>query len=177
MTVVRCNDGSNDWIEREPESGHVIKIPDYGQIALHGSKSERGCARVVRSVKGWKRLSQTASVHPKRLWGAFPRVLGYYCRERGLFWLEEAVRWITGLPAARFGLTARGPFAASASADTTVFDPQTVIDHATFEAPTMPASGIEHVFANSRPVWSEGKPTGEHPGRALRCQKVQPEAR
>ena len=52
-------------------------------------------------------------VHPHpRLWGTFPRVLGHYCREVGLFSLEQAVRKMTGLSAARFGLTGRGVVAA-----------------------------------------------------------------
>jgi N-acyl-D-amino-acid deacylase len=114
--------------------------------------------------------------HP-RLWGAFPRVLGYYCRELGLFSLEEAVRRMTGLSAWHFGLAGRGILAAGAYADVTVFDPETVADRATFETPTIPAAGIEHVFVNGRLVWSEGKPTGERPGRALRRQQMQAEAR
>jgi len=115
-------------------------------------------------------------VHPHpRLWGTFPRVLGHYCREVGLFGLEEAVRKMTGLPAARFGLSRRGIVAAGAYADLTVFDPESVIDRATFAEPMLPAAGIEHVFVNGRPVWSEGKPTGERPGRALRRQELQAE--
>jgi N-acyl-D-amino-acid deacylase len=110
--------------------------------------------------------------HP-RLWGTFPRVLGHYCRDLGLFELEEAVRKTTGLPAARFGLSGRGKLAAGAYADITVFDPATVIDRATFEKPIAPAAGIEHVFVNGRPVWAEGKPTGDRPGRALRRQQMQ----
>jgi N-acyl-D-amino-acid deacylase len=110
--------------------------------------------------------------HP-RLWGTFPRVLGHYCRDLGLFELEEAVRRMTGLPAARFGLSGRGKIAAGACADITVFDPATVIDRATFEKPITPAAGIEHVFVNGRPVWAEGKPTGDRPGRALRRQQMQ----
>jgi N-acyl-D-amino-acid deacylase len=110
--------------------------------------------------------------HP-RLWGTFPRVLGHYCRDLGLFELEEAVRRMTGLPAARFGLSGRGKVAAGAYADITVFDPATVIDRATFEQPITPAAGIEHVFVNGRPVWAEGKPTGDRPGRALRRQQLQ----
>jgi len=117
-------------------------------------------------------------VHPHpRLWGTFPRVLGHYCREVGLFGLEEAVRKMTGLPAARFGLSRRGIVAAGAYADLTVFDPESVIDRATFAEPMLPAAGIEHVFVNGRPVWSAGKPTGEHPGRALRRQRLQAEQR
>jgi len=117
-------------------------------------------------------------VHPHpRLWGTFPRVLGHYCREIGLFGLEEAVRKMTGLPAARFGLSRRGIVAPGAYADLTVFDPERVIDRATFAEPTLPAAGIEHVFVNGRPVWSGAKPTGERPGRALRRQQMQADRR
>jgi N-acyl-D-amino-acid deacylase len=114
--------------------------------------------------------------HP-RLWGTFPRVLGHYCRDLGLFELEEAVRRMTGLPAARFGLSGRGKIAAGAYADITVFDPATVIDRATFEQPITPAAGIEHVFVNGRPVWAESKPTGDRPGHALRRQQMQAQSR
>jgi N-acyl-D-amino-acid deacylase len=117
-------------------------------------------------------------IHPHpRLWGTFPRVLGHYCREVGLFGLEKAVRKMTGLSAARFGLAGRGVVRPGAYADLCVFDPETVIDRATFAEPTLPAAGIEHVFVNGSPVWSEGKPTGERPGRALRRQLMQEEAR
>ncbi|MGH7110068.1 MAG: amidohydrolase family protein, partial [Stellaceae bacterium] len=104
------------------------------------------------------------------------RVLGHYSRTRGLFTLEEAVRKMTGLSAARFGLSRRGIVAAGNYADITVFDPLTVADRATFAAPTRPAAGIAHVFVNGRPVWREGKSTGERPGRALRRQEMQAEA-
>jgi N-acyl-D-amino-acid deacylase len=117
-------------------------------------------------------------VHPHpRLWGTFPRVLGHYCREVGLFGLETAVRKMTGLPASRFGLSGRGIVAEGAYADLAVFDPQTVIDRATFAEPTLPAAGISHVFVNGRPVWSDGKPSGERAGRALRRQRMQAETR
>jgi N-acyl-D-amino-acid deacylase len=117
-------------------------------------------------------------VHPHpRLWGTFPRVLGHYCREARLFGLETAVRKMTGLPASRFGLRGRGIVAEGAYADLTVFDPETVIDRATFAEPTLPAAGIAHVFVNGRPIWSDGKPSGERPGRALRRQHMQAETR
>jgi N-acyl-D-amino-acid deacylase len=53
-----------------------------------------------------------------------------------------------------------------------VFDAEGVIDRASVAEPTLPAAGIEHVFVNGRPVWSEGKPTGQRPGRALRRQAM-----
>ncbi|HZU88133.1 MAG TPA: D-aminoacylase, partial [Stellaceae bacterium] len=60
-------------------------------------------------------------------------------------------------------------------ADITVFDAATIADRATFENPTRPAAGIAHVFVNGRPVWRDGKPTGERPGRVLRRQHLQAE--
>ncbi|MBV9829642.1 MAG: D-aminoacylase [Alphaproteobacteria bacterium] len=117
-------------------------------------------------------------VHPHpRLWGTFPRVLGHYCRDIGLFGLEVAVRKMTGLSAARFGLAGRGVLVPGAYADITVFDADTIIDRATFAAPTTPAAGIEHVFVNGQPVWSTGAATGARPGRALRRQQMRAEAR
>jgi N-acyl-D-amino-acid deacylase len=146
--------------------------------AVYWMMDEADVQRVLRfehTMIGSDGLPHDLHPHP-RLWGAFPRVLGHYCRELGLFGLEEAVRRMTGLPTSRFGLAGRGILAAGAYADITVFDATTVADRATFEMPTTPAAGIEHVFVNGRPVWAEGKPTGEHPGRALRRQQLQAEA-
>ena len=105
--------------------------------------------------------------HP-RLWGTFPRVLGHYAREQGLFSLEEAVHKMTGLPARRFGLAERGVLETGAMADLVLFDPATVIDTATFEQPKQPAHGIELVVVNGRAVWRDGTSTGARPGRAIR---------
>ncbi|MGH7115338.1 MAG: N-acyl-D-amino-acid deacylase family protein [Stellaceae bacterium] len=146
--------------------------------AIYWMMDEPDVQRVLRfahTMIGSDGLPHDAHPHP-RLWGTFPRVLGHYCRDLGLFGLEEAVRKMTGLPAARFGLGGRGRIAAGAYADITVFDAATVIDRATFEEPTTPAAGIEHVFVNGRPVWAEGKPTGDRPGRALRRQQLRAEA-
>ena len=105
--------------------------------------------------------------HP-RLWGTFPRVLGHYARELGLFSLETAVHKMSGLSAGRFGLHDRGVLRPGACADLVLFDPATVIDRATFEAPKLPSTGIERVWVNGRAVWDGAAATGERPGRALR---------
>jgi len=105
--------------------------------------------------------------HP-RLWGTFPRILGHYSRDLGLFPLEEAVRRMTSLSAAEFGLTDRGEVAAGRYADLCVFDARDIIDSATFEDPMTPAAGIDTVIVNGRVVWAEGRCTGERSGRALR---------
>ena len=111
--------------------------------------------------------------HP-RLWGTFPRVLGHYARDIGLFSLEEAVRRMTSLPASRFGLVNRGIIKPGAFADLVLFDPDTVIDRATFENPTLPAAGIELVMVNGTTIWRDGASTGARPGRALRRQDLGP---
>ena len=120
-------------------------------------------------------LPHDSHPHP-RLWGSFPRVLGHYAREEGLFPMAEAVRRMTGLPAAKFGLANRGAIRRGAYADITVFDPETVIDRATFADPKQPAAGIELVMVNGQIVWQEGASTGARPGRALRRQAMQAEA-
>ena len=93
--------------------------------------------------------------HP-RLWGTFPRVLGHYSRELGLFPLEIAVHKMTGLPAARFGFANRGVVRPGAAADIVIFDPDSVIDRATYEEPVRPAAGIHLVIANGEAVWGRG---------------------
>lgn len=118
-------------------------------------------------------LPHDARPHP-RLWGTFPRVLGYYAREEGLFPLEEAVRKMTGLPAERFGLTGRGVIRPGAFADLVLFDPETIIDRATWDDPVRPADGIEMVMVNGRTVWRDEGPTDARPGRALRLNDIAP---
>ncbi|MEC9220257.1 MAG: D-aminoacylase [SAR324 cluster bacterium] len=111
--------------------------------------------------------------HP-RLWGTFPRVLGHYVREVKLFSLEEAVRKMTSLPAACFGLKERGILKPGNYADLVIFDPDTIVDSATFDDPVRPAQGIEQVMVNGRVVWKDGEHTGDRPGRALRLQDLAP---
>jgi N-acyl-D-amino-acid deacylase len=96
--------------------------------------------------------------HP-RLWGTFPRVLGHYCRGRGLFSLETAVHKMTGLTAQRFGLADRGLIAPGMAADLCVFDADTVIDRATFDEPEQPSAGIDWVLVNGRVAWRQGEPS------------------
>lgn len=107
-------------------------------------------------------------VHPHpRLWGTFPRVLGHYVRELGLLTLEDAVRRMTSLPAAWFGFADRGVVREGAFADLVLFDPESVIDTATFEKPAQAARGIGLVLCNGRVTWQQGAHTGLRPGRVL----------
>lgn len=104
--------------------------------------------------------------HP-RVWGTFPRVLGHYVREVGLFSLETAVQRMTSMPADRFELKDRGRIAKGQFADLVLFDADEVAEGATFEAPIAPARGIHGTWVNGRAVWAEGQATGHRPGQAL----------
>jgi len=142
--------------------------------AIYFTMDEEDVRRVLAfpsTMIGSDRLPHDAHPHP-RLWGTFPRVLGHYAREIGLFPLEEAVRKMTSLPATEFGLEGRGRLAEGYAADLVVFDPETIIDRATFERPTEPALGIELVMVAGTPIWHAGKATGARPGRPLRRKKA-----
>ena len=106
--------------------------------------------------------------HPRNF-GTFPRVLGVYVRERKLLRLEDAVRKMTSLNAARLGLIDRGVIRPGAFADLTLFDPDKVIDRSTYERPFAYSEGIEWVIVNGTPVLEPGgKHTGAKPGKAIR---------
>ncbi len=105
--------------------------------------------------------------HP-RLWGTFPRALGHYVRDVGLFALEEAVFRITGLPAREFGLEKRGLLQPGHFADIVIFDAGTIGEGATFQNPRQAATGIERVFVNGQTVWHDGKLQELRPGCVLK---------
>ena len=107
-----------------------------------------------------------SSTHP-RAYGNFARVLGKYVREEKVITLEEAVRRLSGLPATNLGLDHRGFIKQGYFADVVVFDPKTIADKATYEAPHQYAVGMKHVFVNGVQVIKNGEHTGAKPGRAL----------
>ena len=104
--------------------------------------------------------------HP-RLWGTFPRVLGYYVRDEGLFSLETAIHKMTGLSALLFRIPERGLIRPGAFADLVVFDADEIRDNATYENPCEPATGIDYVLVNGQSVLEKGKVTGIRPGRFI----------
>lgn len=104
--------------------------------------------------------------HP-RLWGTFPRVLGHYARDLGLFSLETAVHKMTGRPAQTFGLADRGVVKIGAWADLVLFDPATVLDVASFDEPKRPAQGIEWVLVNGQIAYQPGVGRQALAGQAL----------
>jgi N-acyl-D-amino-acid deacylase len=105
--------------------------------------------------------------HP-RTFGTFPRVYGRFVRGRKTLDLIEAVRRMTSLPAAIFGLRDRGTIETGAFADLVLFDADAITDTATYEHPYRFPTGIERVIVNGKTVYVEGKATGQLPGRILR---------
>ena len=108
-----------------------------------------------------------ASVPHPREYGTFARVLGRYVRERGVLTLEEAVRKMSGATAQRLGLQDRGLLREGFFADVAVFDPDRVVDRATFPEPHQYAEGVEYVLVNGTLVVDGGEHTGARPGRVL----------
>ncbi|NWG19933.1 MAG: D-aminoacylase [Chloroflexi bacterium] len=103
-------------------------------------------------------------VHP-RSYGTYPRVLGRYVREEHALTLEDAVRKMSSAVAERLGLRDRGLLRAGCFADVVVFDPATITDRATFEAPHQLSSGVRDVWVNGVRVLADGAHTGATPGR------------
>lgn len=109
---------------------------------------------------GWIMTTEDPGRPHPRSFGTFARVLGRYVRERNVLTLEEAVRKMTSLPASRLGLTRRGVISEGNAADIAVFDPDAVLDNATFEEPRRLATGCSAVFVNGVPAMLDGATTG-----------------
>jgi N-acyl-D-aspartate/D-glutamate deacylase len=137
--------------------------------AIYHGMSEDDVRRILQhpaTMIGSDGLPNDPRPHP-RLWGTFPRVLGHYCREEGLFPLAQAVHKMTGLSAQRFGLTGRGQIAEGSHADLVLFDPETIKDTATFSNPVSAAEGIAAVWVNGVLSYQGGEATGKRGGRFL----------
>lgn len=135
---------------------------DVDRFLLHPAASMSSDGDLIRFGKGFP--------HP-RSYGAYPRLLGRYVRERGLIGLEAAIRKMTGVPAAQLGLADRGLLVEGQAADIVVFDPATIIDRATFVEPHQFSEGVVHLLVNGVPVISHGYLTGALPGRPLRLSE------
>ncbi len=143
--------------------------------AIYHSIDEQDMRRILAhpaTMIGSDGLPWDKRPHP-RLWGAFPRVLGHYCRELKLFSLPQAIRKMTSLPAQRFGLDRRGAIAGGYWADLVLFDPETIRDTATFADPIRPAVGINSVWVNGTLSYTSQGLTGSREGRFLPRAKTE----
>ncbi len=104
--------------------------------------------------------------HP-RSFGAFPRVLGVYVREKNILTWEEAVRKMTSAPASQLGLWDRGIIRPGMIADLVIFDPEKVTDKATYQNPSQYPEGIPYVLVNGKIVIDNDRHTGINAGKVL----------
>jgi len=139
---------SEENIRRKLQKGWISFGSDAGAPAAEGVFLESG-------------------PHP-RTYGNFARLLGKYVREEEVISMPEAIRRMTSLPAANIGILERGELRQGFYADVVVFDPERVIDNATFEDSHQYATGVVHVFVNGEQVLENGEHTGATPGRVVR---------
>jgi dihydroorotase/N-acyl-D-amino-acid deacylase len=143
------------------EQGQIGNI----QVACREADLRRVLAHPATSI-GSDGLHVGKRPHP-RLYGTFPRILGEYVRTQRILTLEEAVRKMTSLTARRLGLPGVGLIEPGYRADITLFDPETVVDKATYDDPVRPAAGISYVIVGGRVALADGKITGERAGVPL----------
>lgn len=146
MVFFNMNEGDVETIMREPE-------------VMFGSDS------------GVRDENASVLPHPRGS-GTFPRILGVYAREKHLFSIEEAVRRMTSLPAATFGLKNRGRISPGYWADLVIFDRNRILDTATYDKPLSIPVGIDYVIVNGSIVLDQGVLTQSAPGMALRHNAV-----
>jgi N-acyl-D-amino-acid deacylase len=166
MVNRQLSDSARDWNCSERQAAE--RLLPAGAVYFQLDEADVRCILAhPRSMIGSDGLPHDKHPHP-RLWGTFPRVLGHYARDVGLFTLEEAVFRMTGLTAKEFGIDRRGRLIEGHFADVVVFDSGTVTDRATFEHPQQTSVGIDLVVVNGVAVWQNGRPTGDRPGSVLR---------
>jgi N-acyl-D-aspartate/D-glutamate deacylase len=187
ITVVECEARRDyefktlDAIAREqrqtPVEIYMRIVREGGAVIVCRSMREEDVRAFYKQP--WVMVSSDGGVavpHPRAA-GAYPRLLGRYVREQRWLKLEEAVRKMTSLPAARLGLKDRGAIRPGMKADLVLFDAEKIIDRSTFKEPGLIAIGVSRVFVNGVEVWRDGAVTGSKPGRVLRHGTVETGAR
>jgi N-acyl-D-aspartate/D-glutamate deacylase len=173
-----------DWVIREGleptiENGAELVIRaqiNGGTGTIYHAMDEKDVERIMKHpmtmIGSDGRLSRPGEGHPHpRAYGTFPRVLGYYVREKKILSIAEAIHKMTGLSAKRLGLTDRGIIKAGAKADITIFNPETIIDKSEFTDPHQYSEGIEYVILNGEIVINQGKYLAVPAGKVIRKKR------
>ncbi|CAM3403673.1 D-aminoacylase [Pseudomonas floridensis] len=158
-------DIATDWKLSLQETARRLQPAGAVYYGMDEADVERILSHPLTMI-GSDGLPEDPFPHP-RLWGAFPRVLGYFSRDRNLFELHTAVHKMTGLSAARFGLHQRGLVREGYWADLVLFDPLRIKDIADFKNPQRAAEGIDGVWVNGRLSYADGQVQPERWGQFL----------
>lgn len=161
--------------ELEREADTVIDLYSHGGAQMvFFNMSEDDVETIMKnpdvmfgSDSGVREDNSSSLPHPRGL-GTFPRILGVYARQKGLFSIEEAIRRMTSLPATTFGLKNRGQIREGYWADLVVFDRNRILDTATYEKPLSIPKGIDYVIVNGSIILEHGVVTRSVPGMAIR---------
>jgi dihydroorotase/N-acyl-D-amino-acid deacylase len=163
--------------------GMPVNIENAAEVALD-IQQKGGCSTIYHAISeadverilkytgtmiasdGDAPIFGAGSPHP-RSYGTFPRVLARYVRERKTLTLEDAIRRMTSLPAARLKVTDRGLLRPGMRADIVTFDPDKIADRSEYAKPHQYAEGVRDVLVNGEFVLQESKMTGMRPGRVL----------
>jgi N-acyl-D-aspartate/D-glutamate deacylase len=170
-----------DWVIREGmnptiENGAELVIQaqlNGGTGTIYHAMDEKDVERIMKHpmtmIGSDGRLSRPGDGQPHpRAYGTFPRVLGYYVREKKILSLSEAIYKMTGLSSKRLGLTDRGIIKIGNKADLTIFDSETILDKSTFTDPHQYPEGIEYVIINGKLAVDRGKYLAVPAGKVIR---------
>jgi len=141
----------------------AIRVHDAGVVSFN--QSEADIAAFMKQP--WVMTDSDASSGHPRVWGTFARKYSKYVVADKVISLRDFIERSSSVTAKWFGLTGRGELKPGAFADVVVFDPKTYAAQATYEQPTLPATGVRTVVVNGKVAVDSGKLTGTAAGRAL----------
>ena len=183
VQIIRCDDYPHFEGRRLPDiareegislrdlTRRLVTAPNAGEtlcniFEIHEDDMLEALSHPVAMV-GSDGIPQQEGVPHPRLQGTFPRVLGYYTRDRAVLSQSAAIKKMTSVPATRYGLRDRGLLRPGFAADVVVFDPTTIADCGTYTSRADP-NGIRHVLVNGQQALLDGELTGVRAGQILR---------
>jgi hypothetical protein len=178
VTLVHCaahRDYEFKTLQQIADEQKTTPVAVYMQVVRDGGATVVGQSMKEEDIRvfytqPWVMVGSdggTGLRHPRGA-GSYPRILGRYVCELRWLTLEEAIRKMTSLPAARLRVSDRGLIKAGMKADLVLFDAARVIDRSTFQNPGEIAEGLARVFVNGVEVWRDRAVTGAKPGRPVR---------
>lgn len=126
------------------------EYPDMLAVAFVMNEEEIAAAIAnARGMVASDAIINNGNGHPRAA-GTFPRVLGKYVREDKVLPLVDAIRKMTLEPAERLDLAKKGRIELGCDADLTIFNPETIIDGATFSDLHIQPEGIDYVLIDGK---------------------------